>query len=551
MRRVLICLAPAALFAAAGCPQQQAAAPPSFCQACDIDNPINASLLPSFRALKVEPKIATPRELCARLAVDLLGRPMSADEADATCSGRPLDEVVLEMQGTDDYLVTSERHWANRFQLNDVVGDWRSLKDLYGLVDQMQRGELDYAEFAIEAIAHPGLMTDLTDLDARGRVRRVFRTFMGRPSTEAEEAELAALFREWLVRYDADPDFPVLYRYTPVITPGLCEPLARCSTTMLGGAALEFPESVRTNYDGIAMEDLDDATRAVLRVPGELFVSQPTFAEAAADDILNRFLDWDEGERDLRTPGFLFPEVRQVIADYLTDTGDYPGAERMVLTSWLYTQTSDVKDGVSVDDDGADPPPPLLVGPSKSVPAEVWLAGLQQVTSYDMGGCDNRYGDGFPYFQLLQAVQDGTITAQQNNEMAQRLFDMREDRGRLTPFNGVLVYDTTYTQYARMLGGCPGFQATRQKPAGVSYAILQEGIAQAFCAPGVDDLAVPGGDVTPRSVMEHLVPLMLSRPATDDDVAAIEAAAPPGVSKDELISEACTAIAGSAEFLFR
>jgi hypothetical protein len=332
---------------------------------------------------------------------------------------------------------------------------------------------------------------------------------------------------------------------------GLCDPLASCSTTMWGGAALNFQN--KGDFTGVPLDQIDDDTKAQLRVPGELFTAQPLFYEAAADDILNRFLDWDEGNRDIRTPGFLFPQVREAVAQYLQQTGDYPGAERMVLESWLYTQAANVsKDGVRVDDDGTEAlPSPVFVGPSKTVPAEVWLAGLQSVTSYDLGACDNRYSDGFPYFQINQAVSDGTITAQQNNDMLQQLLVLRGDRGRLVESGGMLFYDYVFNTYARMLGGCPGFQNTRQKPAGVSYAILQEGIAQAFCAPGLDDLIKPDGEITPQSAMDKIVPALLARPATDADVDALTAVIPAGATGDQILSEACTAVVGGAEFLFR
>lgn len=548
----LVALAPLAL-AFIGCDAPQRTPPPiTFCSTCDAANPLNASLLPTFAAARHEPVIAGARELCARLAVDVTGRPVSAADAEAMCAARDLEDVLVELQGTPEYLVVSERHWADRFQLNDIIGDWRSLKSLYAMVDELHKGELDYSEFAIRAMATPGLMT--SDFEARPRVMRVFRSFMGRPASEGEQAELAGLFRAWLVTYEADPDFPAIYRYAPVIISGLCEPLARCSTTMFGGAALVFPN--QTDYAGTPYDQLDDETLAVLRVPGELLTAQPTFAEAAADEILDRYLDWDEGNRDIRTPGQLFPEMRQVLADFIRDTGDYPAAERLVLTSWLYTQTTDVAVGEGVTLEGAADEAlvsPAFVGPTKPMNAETWLAGLQHVTSYDLGACDNRYGDGFPYFLLFDAFDQGMIGIDEYNENMQRMFEMREDRGRLAQFDGYFYYDTSLAQYAQMLGGCPGFATSRQKPTGVSYAILQEGLAQAFCAPGIDDLAIPDGNVNARSVTEHLVPMMLSRPANDDDVLAItDALAGAGdVTDDQLISSACIAIAGSAEFLFR
>jgi hypothetical protein len=548
-RLALLALAGSVL-ASAGCDPEPT---PPACTTCGLENPLNRALVPAFEAAGHTPRFADPRELCARLATDLLGRSITAEDALERCSGRDLEEVILSMQGTTEYLVTSERHWADRFQVNDIGGDWRSIKGLYELIHRLHRSELGYRELAIQAMGHPGLMT--SDFEARGRVQRVFRSFMGRPASEGEEAELAALFRAWLIRFDPDPDFPVLYRLTPIILTGLCDPLARCSTSLYGGAALEFPGGA--DFVGVDWERADESLRAVLRVPGELLTAQPTFFEAAADEILDRILDWDEGERAIRTPGHLFPEVRQVLADFLRDTGDYPAAERLVYTSWLYTQPVDVTDGVTLAGSAeGDEPSPLLTGPTKPVSGETWLAGVAHLTTFELGTCDARYGDGFQFFLLLDAYQQGLISLAEHNASVELLHELREDRNRLLEFEGVLYYDYQFITLARMLGGCPGFQASRQRPVGVSYALLQEGIAQAFCAPEVANLAVPGGDATPRRVMEHLVPRLLSRPATDDDVRALELAtgcpgAASGCTRAELVSQACTALLGSAEYLFR
>ena len=141
----------------------------------------------------------------------------------------------------------------------------------------------------------------------------------------------------------------------------------------------------------------------------------------------------------------------------------------------------------------------------------------------------------------------------ENYDIMRGMHELRGDRGRLVQYGGVEYYDYVYTTYARMLGGCPGFQASRQRPAGVSYAILQEGLAEAFCAPGVFDLAIPDGDITPPNVVRHQIELLLSRPATDEDIAAVVGALDCGddCGGDDLVNKTCVAIVGSAEFLFR
>ncbi len=535
-----------AFAAAVGCLPAPAVVPAAFCARCDTSNPLNRVLLPSFAAAHVEPHVAGGAEICARLAVDVLGRTMDAAEAHSTCDGADLDTVIVQMQGTEGYRVTSERHWADRFGLNDVITDWRYLKDLFDTVDALHAGTLRYDEFAIAAMASPAL--NLGDFDVRGRVRRIFRSFVGRAASQAEEIELGALFRPWLIGQEPDPDFPMITRNHAYILPGLCAPLARCSTTLFGGATLDFG-AVADPFAPIYVEDLNAQQAAALRVPGALLVAQPFFAEAAADEMLNRYLDWDDGERSIRTPGFLFPQVRQVLADYLTETGDYPGAERMVLTSWLYTQTTAVGDGIDVAaaDDYTALPSPLLVGPSKPLAAEVWLAAAAHLNSDDVGACDYRYGDGFPYFLLLNAL--GYTPAY--SAAVTQLHALRDDRVPLVTLTGVSTLDLRFLNDARLLGGCPGFQAVRQRADGVSYALLQEGLATRFCDSATT--ARPAGAITARSVVQHQIPLLLGRDATDDDVAAIEAASAcgAGCDDDELVNKTCISILGSAEFLFR
>jgi hypothetical protein len=227
-----------------------------------------------------------------------------------------------------------------------------------------------------------------------------------------------------------------------------------------------------------------------------------------------------------------------------------------VLTSWLYRQTADVQiDGVSLDDEiGETLPPPYFVGPSKPLDAEVWLAVAQQVTSYSIGACDARYGDGFPYFQLFGAQMQGLLSQAELNDQITTLHGMREDRVPLVVRFGYNSPDTTFSIYARLLGGCPGFQNTRSRPTGVAYALLQEGVASTLCQPGLSDLARPAGPVTAESVARHLFPMLLSRDPTTEDIEILQQES--GCIDDScagnvLTSSACTAILGSAEFLFR
>jgi hypothetical protein len=294
---------------------------------------------------------------------------------------------------------------------------------------------------------------------------------------------------------------------------------------------------------------------------------RPEIYEAEADAILDRFLDWDEGERDIRTPGQLFPAARAVVADLLRATGDVPAAERLVMTSLFYVQTSDVdSDGVVVDGDDANRPHPLSSGPSHPIIAEAWIATMQTTTSYDYGTCDPRFADGFSYSNLYQAYADGVATGAEYNAAMERLHAARRDRGRIQQTGAEIAadgtdlyfYDYGYTFVARTLGGCPGFAQKRTRPAGVAFASVQDSMAEALCVPELLDRATPIGSPSVDEVTDRVFTAILQRPASADERAEIRAgsgcdvvSADGDCSAGALASRLCVSLAGTSEMLFR
>lgn len=497
------------------------------------------------------PVEASTEELCQRMAVDLLGHNLSAAQLGNECTGRTAEQIAAAFQARPEYLVVSERHWRDRLQIDDVSSDWRYNKALFDRVDALHRGTLRYDAFVPEVLAHPAFV--LGDVQAEDRVRRAFKAFFRREASDVEAADLAALYRPWVPVQEIDPDFRYIYRFGSTILPGLCQPLFRCESSALGGGRLQLGAM---GFDAIRWEDLSETQRDMLREIGRMFVRQPTLWEAAADDILERLLGWSDGGRFPREPGILLPEVRDALARILRETGDYPAAERLVMTSWLYRQSARVEPDGLGDDPAAPVPPPYYSGPVKARSAEAWLDSASAVTT-GLGTCDPRYSDGFAYILMYQAAQTGTITMGKLEEDVAALWVMQENRQRLVLNQeiGINFPDTGYTSIARLMGGCPGFQAQRQSPEGIAYAYGQESVAELLCT--YYDLRarpIAAPPLTVARLLTHQMGLLFGREPLPEEVAEFEAAymgcAGNACSEAQLVKSMCSALLGSAEALF-
>jgi hypothetical protein len=515
-------------------------------------HPIDRVLHPLYANEGVTFTEANNTELCRRLSGDLLGRLPSREEIRRDCEGKTAAQIALDFQARDEYLLVSERHWRDRFDTDDVVVDWRYLKDLYRLVDELHRGQLRYDEFAIRAMGHPGLV--MTEFLPDDMARRAFRVFLGREASDAEAADLAGLYRLWVPAQVADPDFPYLYRLEAYLLPYLCEPIARCSATLFGGGEVRLPGFRLETY--IAYDTLTDAEKDALSEAGRLFVRQPFFWEAAADSILNRLLAWSDGGRFPREPGIVLPEVRQVVAEYLRDTGDYPGAERLVITSSLYQQTAQVAPDGRGDDPDAPSLPVWAFGPVKPSSAETWLDSIAPMTFVDMGTCDPRYPDYYPYFLMYDAYERQMITLEQLEQDMAALHAMQESRISMAPgYYEIMEPSYLYTYYARLIGGCPGFMAERQEPSGLAFGFAQETIAELACATGTAQFADPPQGFSLNNAVTHQMRTLFGREPEADELASFTEAFSNNCTGEDcteagIVRSVCTALTGAAEMLF-
>jgi hypothetical protein len=531
----------------------RAAAADSCIPAYQGDHPIDRVLQPILWRNAIKTVEADTGEICRRLYADLLGRYPSASEIASSCANKTIDQIARDFQARDEYLLASERHWRDRLDTSDVVVDWRYLKDLYHNVDELHRGRMKYGDFAITTLVHPGFV--MMEFEPERIATRVFRSFLGREPTKAEAADLGALYRPWIPAQEADPSFSYIMTIRAYLLPYLCNAIAPCTSSLFGGMKLIIPHA---GLSQIRYENLDAAQVDALKDVGRLIARQPFFWEAAADEILNRLLGWSDGGRFPREPGVLIPEVRQVLASYLETTGDYPGAERLVLTSLLYRQSSHVEPDGLGDDPSAPEAPVFASGPVKPASAEVWLDSLAPLTWINIGTCDPRYPDFFAYFLMYQAQMEGQITLQQLADDMRRLHTMQDSRIYFGPNQGQLPIDepsTTYTYVARLIGGCPGFQAPRQEASGLVFGFSQETLAEYACATGVaQNVEPPSGERSLQSVLAHQMRTVFGRePRVDELRAFIEGfnrCTGDDCTRAGQTRSICTALLGSAEMLF-
>lgn len=511
-------------------------------------NAIDVVMAPIYAGEGFTPTEAATGELCRRLAADLLGRYVTADEVETECEGRSVEEIANRFQSRDEYLVVSERHWRDRIDSNDVNTDWRYLKEAYARVDDLHRGELDYDDFAVELAAHPGFHGGVFEPGEKAAL--AFRVFLGREATAAEIADFAAVYRPWLPAQVPDEEFDYSYRIAVNVFPFLCNPdLTTCASDLMGGGALDMDPFDVSGGEQVAYEDLSAAQLSSMQEPGRMLVRQAAFWEAAADEILNRLLGWSDGGRFPREPGIVLPEVRQVLAAHLRETGDYPSAERLVLTSWLYRQAAEVPDDGLGDDPNAVIPPIWQHGPVKPATAEVWLDSVKPLI-FDFGACDPRYPDFFPYFVLQQEAANYGIPQDQLEDDYRRLWELQESR---IPWNDAENFpDGVYNYLARLIGGCPGFASRRQPQTGLSYAFTQESLAEALCSPDVGTGLGDGGAVA--DILDDQMRIAFGRSPDADEVAIFEAESANCVGSEctasALRNATCVGLLGSAEMIF-
>ena len=499
-------------------------------------NPIDRVMEAVFAGQGITPVEAGYEELCRRLSGDLLGYFVTADEAKTECKDRTVDEIVRDFQSRPDYLVTVDRRWRDRLNLSDLFVNWHEIDELYERIHLAHSHELRYGDLATEVLGHPAFLLQYNTPEQRSAA--AFRAFLNRQPTEFEEIDLANMFRGWFLGNDTpDADFPYFKRYHAHVVTGACFNPAACTSILFGGGQLDMHT---WNFEMVLWPDATPELKGVLGETGRMFTRQLSFWDAAADELLSRYLGWSDGGRTPREPGAVLPEVRQALADYLRISGDYADAERMVLTSWLYRQTTHMDAALDI--------PVYASGPVKPTIPEVWLTTMTRHT-VATGRDEPRFPDTEYQQQISQAYDDGVISLDTHNADLQRLNAMQRNRSVLiVDQNGKLVTMSRFRGDAHSLGGAPGLGRVRQAPEGLAFAFFHDAIAEQLC----NDANNAG--TTVDDALDAWLPRLYGRAVTIEDRTTF-AAAYATCSGDDCAPQAisaaiCVALATAPEMHF-
>lgn len=457
------------------------------------------------------------------------------------CAGRAPEEIAEAFQARDEYRLLSQRHWRDRLGTTDVFAGWRDLKELYSRVDALHSDEISYDQFAIEAMSHPAVM-NLFQIPEE-RADRVFSAFMGRRPSVSERTGLAALYRPWGRRNRTDPDVRLISTAYATVDPRRCAPATRCATDLYGvHTELDFASFEEVTELPARWYNLTPEQKDAVRAPGRLLVQQPFFWEAAADEILNRLLSWSDGGTLPNEPGILLPEVRELLADYLRETKSIPGAERLVIGSWLYRMSSRVADDGFGDDPEAPVRPLWASGPRKALIAEAWLHSASET-----GDCDPRYPDSHQ-FTLLAMPGEEYAAARRT------LWTLQENRAAWDPV--AEAPDLRFREVARSIGGCPGFQAMpvpraipRLPQTGLTHALAQEALVEEICT----RFGSGATETTVAVEVQEQTERFLGRDPTVEEITELETAfesCAGTCDAAEIRAGVCVALLGSAEMVF-
>lgn len=158
-------------------PNSCAARPDPHCE-----HPIDRLLVPELRRLGIEPRDASPEEVCRRMAIDLLGR-APTDAERVTCSGQSFSEMADTFLASPEFTRTQRRAWGELFHYQSLLVWSDDLVDLDGRVEGLYRDEVTYEAFVREAVVHPAFI-DLNSGDMW--TQAVFSVFLGRPARTDE-----------------------------------------------------------------------------------------------------------------------------------------------------------------------------------------------------------------------------------------------------------------------------------------------------------------------------------------------------------------------------
>jgi hypothetical protein len=439
--------------------------PSEICDGLEFDNVIDEAACPMIQGIGVEPPPADDVEMCRRAYIDLLGESPTDVEYEQQCKYKSADELVDAFMARPEYLLTSQRMWADLFQMNSLVTHYAYIADLDARAGELHAGTLTLGQFAELAATHPAF---LGRWDGNDLVAFSFRAFLGREATPAERLALEPLWHLWEERAMPDP-MQSNAKNVVLNTLACAAPNeADCHSNFWGDETVLVPPVMPGDTSDPGPNIIDQSMLTteqwdLLRRPGQLIAEQPAFYESYVDRALMRYLGYDAGAE--------LPLVRQALVDLMVETnGNVRAVDREILTSVLYTSTNRYEEADSPDDENWDPP--YLHGPVKQMDAEDWLRSAFKLAGNPLVGCDHRYPE----------VQSGN--------------------GGFHPHTYATLAggqpDYTLRDKAQLLGGCPDRVGQfREARTGLIAALTQATLTAELC-----EMAGVGAPIYPLSVVD-------------------------------------------------
>lgn len=520
-----------------------------YCDQAGLQNPVNKGLCRSLWGVGLAPHPVDTAEACRRLYVDFTGRLPTAEQIASTCTGN-WGETVRTLMKDPQFVLLNQRRMADEFLYSNEVISLPAIFDMDRLVGKLYRGEVPYDLFAAVVSAHPVLTR--RHADARDTVEALFRHFLGRPPFENERADMARLYTVWSHGYydhpylnmrlpDAYLRFPCLDEETGEVDPNR---KGECTSVLWGYNELIYQPDFRASQDSRSRELVmwnglmkpEEWERA--EVPGRILARDPAFWEHAVENVLVQYLGYNLAQQ--------IPEVRDELTKYLlANNGDIRSVHYAVATSIAYLQSNAGESAAQYR---------WTYGPLKQLDAEVWLDSLSQLTGVQSASCDHRIS------QPEALIESGSLSAYRVLQNSRWKFD---DKGEL---------DTSYSDTARTLGGCPeNVVGGRFKVVSILTTATQLNFVNALCNPAQDSKItgqaqatklLPSG-VDPRkaldtATMEQIADfqyrLLLGHTPTDEELteakSAGEQCALTRCTAEEFARPLCFALLSSAEELF-
>lgn len=427
--------------------------PVTDCEDATFDNVIDEAMCEQVQGLGVQPEPSDQVEMCRRLYIDLLGISPTSVDYEVDCKNRTVEEIVDDFMARPEYVVISQRMWADVFHMNSELTYHAYIADLDAMVGQVYAvnpaDQITLDSFALEAVTHPAFLGRWDGLDLVGFN---FLSHFGRDASGAERLDLFPLFRMWEERPFTDPVQGPTNRV--VLNTNNCVNSALCSSDYWEAGdqvvvAQPDPAAVDPEMNVIDVDMLTPAQWDQVRIPGQRIANSGEFYEAYIDRTMDRYLGYDLGT--------MVPAARQALVDLLeANNGNARVVDREILTAMVYTATN-----VYEEDDKPDPSdwdPPYWHGPTKQMDAEAWLRSTQRLVGQVPGSCDHRYPEVLGTQPHNYPTTDGT-----------------------TP-------DYAFRDTARLLGGCPDRDSSfRETRAGLIAALTQATLTRDLCLAATAD----------------------------------------------------------------